>query len=65
MRVLTTAGTEMECRMLLLASSLSLPFRTDPVRTIMSVEGFGDADGKGVMLLVPHEILHAINNVMG
>ena len=65
MRVLTAAGTEMEHRMLLLASSLSLPFRTDPVRMITSIEGFGNVDGKGVMLLVPCEILHAIDNVMG
>ena len=65
MRVLTAAGTDMERRMLLLASSLSLPFRTDPVRTTTSVEGFSNADGKGVMLLVPREILHAIDNAMG
>ena len=31
----------------------------------MSIEGFGNADGKGVMLLVPCEILHAIDDVMG
>lgn len=65
MHVLTTARTDMERGMLVLASSLSLPLRTNPARSIASVEGFGDADGKGVMLLVPCEFLPAIDNAVG
>ena len=65
MHVLTAARTDMECRMLLLTSSLSLPFCTDPVRMTTSAEGFGNADGKGVRFLVPCEILHAIDDAMG